>query len=290
MKIDNSQLQCFKTCPRKYYNRFILKLKKIAYDERDLHQDFGHCIHKALEMYYKTKDIEAVKQWFKNNFMGIESEKVKTPANGLKLLDEYYFYSFNNQSDISDSKLEVLDIEKVDSIKIDNIEYIVKIDLIVRANSGIYVLDHKTTKSIPYNYFYQFDPNSQVTGYCYYVKQKYGQCSGCIVNALSMGYREKAYKGEPAGFWLKPVRDIINRTNEQYEDFKVNLIQWVDRLKQAYDTNIWPKNEGACHSFKGCGFKELCISCDDEQIKNTLYEVYNPLEYLEEEKEVESGV
>jgi hypothetical protein len=51
-------------------------------------------------------------------------------------------------------------------------------------------------------------------------------------------------------------------------------------LQDCIDCNKFPKNESACHQFKGCGFKELCISCDDEEIKNTLYEVYDAKEYL----------
>jgi len=285
MKIDYSQLQTFITCPRKYQLRYIDKLKKIKYDERDLHQDFGHCIHKALEIYYKDNSIEKAKDWFTLNFNGLDTEKAKTPANGLLLLDRYYNYYQTPTNELSDTHLKTLEVEITDTYNIGNIEYTVKIDRIVESNAGIFVLDHKTTSSIPYNYFYQFDPNMQVSGYCLYAQQRYGQCSGMIIDAICLGHRERAYKGEPAGFWCNFVRDIVNRNKQQLQDFEQNVIDWSSRLQTSIDMNKFPKNENACHQFKGCGFRELCVNCNDEQIKEQLYQNYNPLEYLNNNKE-----
>ena len=166
------------------------------------------------------------------------------------------------------------------------IGYTVKIDLIVQSNAGIFIMDHKTTKTIPYNYFWQFTPNMQITGYCLYAKKKYGQCSGAIINAAQVGFRERAYKGNPAGFHCNFTREIINRDTDQYKDFQENIMMWSGRLNMALDHGIYPKNESACHQFKGCGFKELCSTCDDEEIKSTLYIEYDPYAYLKENDEV----
>jgi hypothetical protein len=284
MQIDNSQLQTYKDCPRHYYNKFILKLKKISYDERELDKDFGKCIHKALAILYEIKDLEKVKKWWIGNFHGLQNEKCKTPANGLQLLEWYRNYYSDTKNELSDTHLTTLGIEIKDEFELDkDITYIVKIDRIVNSQAGIWIMEHKTTTMIPNNYFYQFDPNSQVSGYCYYCKLKYEQCSGLIVNAMSMGHRERSYKGEPAGFHAKFVREIINRNNEQLTDWLINTRIWIRKLQKAIEDNIFPRNESACHQFRGCAFKELCISCDDEQIKNELYEIDpDPLKYLNE--------
>lgn len=280
MHIDYSQLQTFISCPRKYKLRMIDCLRKVKYDERDLDLSFGKAIHGALEIIYKKEGLDKAKEWFTANFHGIEGQKVKTPANGLMLLDRYHTYYQQANNDLSDVNLEVLEVEIVDEFKIQDIDYIVKVDTIVKSKAGIFVLEHKTTTKLPYNYFYQFDPNMQISGYCNYVLQKYGQCSGAIINAMVVGYRARAYKGEPAGFHCQFVREIVNRSKEQLKDFEVNVSGWVDKLEIAKSANMFPRNTQACHQFKGCGFKELCSNCDDEQIRTTLYETYDPKEYL----------
>lgn len=280
---DHTQIQTYKNCPSRYYKRFIKGLQKLQYDERDIDKDFGKCIHKALAILYTEKDLNKAKEYFKVNFQGLEGNKVKTPLNGLQLLDWYHNYYSTPRNELSDTNMETLGVEVKDIVRLsDDVEYMVKIDRIVKNNAGIWVMETKTTTKIPNNFFYQFDPNSQLSGYCLYVRNKYGQCSGAIVNAICVGYRERGYKGEPAGFWCKFVREIINRNVEQLNDFIENTLIWANKLKQAIETDCFPKNEDYCHNFRGCQYKELCITCNDEEIENTLYrKMENPLDYLD---------
>lgn len=285
MKIDYSQLQCFINCPRKYYYKYVEKLKKVSYDERELDKDFGKCIHKALEILYKTGSLIQAKEVFRGEYIGLESEKAKTPANGERLIEAYWKYWQTPTSALSDKNLETVGVELTDSFKLtEDIEYIVKIDLIVKNNAGYWCVDHKTSRSIAYNYFWQFDPNMQMSGYCKYVLEKYGQCSGAIINVMCVGFRQRAYKGQPAGFHCEFARDIINRNSAQLSDFTTNAERWATTLRFALDTGFsaFRRNEGACHQFKGCSYRELCNSCNDSEIKATLYEEHNPLAYLEE--------
>ena len=48
--MDYSQISCYSACPRKYRNKYILRLEKLAYEEQDVPKEFGKCIHKALEI------------------------------------------------------------------------------------------------------------------------------------------------------------------------------------------------------------------------------------------------
>lgn len=283
MKIDYTQLQTFITCPRKYYNRYVLQLKKARYDERDIDKDFGSAVHAALEVLYKEHDLVKAKQCFREGFTGLETEKCKTPANGEILIEAYWNYWNKPVSDLSDTNLETVGVEVLDTVEIGQVQYLVKVDRIVKNNIGHWFMDHKTTTKLGNNYFYQFDPNMQFSGYAKYVTAKYGQCAGGIVDAIVVGHREKPYKGEPAGFHFKFVRDIVNRNKEQLADFEQNVIAWCGALGEALETNVWPKNEGSCHGFKGCAYKELCTSCDDQEIRETLYEKVDAYGYLKQE-------
>ncbi len=59
------------------------------------------------------------------------------------------------------------------------------------------------------------------------------------------------------------------------------MIIWCSKLEQALHDGFFPKNESYCHGYRGCQYRELCSTCDDEVVKETLYEKHNPFEYLE---------
>ena len=277
MKIDNSQLNLFINCPRAYRNRHILKLRKAVDDEREMYLNWGGAIHKALEAYYKIKGREEALKIFNETYPPLEGDKVRTPNNGITLLNNYFNYYEGNTNELGDKNLTTLEVEIKDTFMIGDVEWLVKIDRVVKCNAGIFCQDHKSTTKSLYTFFNNFTPNMQVSGYVDYCIRKYGQCSGFMPNVLWYGQRERAYKGEPAGFHCQFQRDIVNRTKEQIDDFEKNVIYWANRLQIALDTNEWGKNESNCSR---CAFREMCSSCDDQNVVETIYEKYNPLEYL----------
>jgi len=284
MEIDYTQLQTYITCPMKYYLKFVLGLKKRVLDERDIDLRFGQAVHKCLELHYKNPGAGLLPTKPFNDFVDLEGEKHKTKANGIELIRQY---GEHYQKDLLE--MEILGVELNDSILIGDLRYLVKIDTVVRLRDNIYILEHKTCKKMAYNYFNQFSPNMQVSGYSLYVKEKFGQCSGCIVNVLQSGWRERAYRGEPAGFYAKFQREIVNRTKEQLEDFKENIGLWKWKLQTARQTSRWGKNEGACHQYRGCLYSEICMTSQgielDEEIVDNFYKNVNPREYLENSTE-----
>jgi len=283
MQIDYTQLQTFITCPMKYNLKFIEGLKKRDMDERHVDIEFGQRVHKGLELLYMKEPMKKVLSVF-DTFVDLppEVEKNKTKENGVKLLEGYI-----EHYKTIDKEIEIIDVEVSDTIEIaPNLLWQVKLDTVVKMRDNIYVLEHKTTKRLDYRYFLRYSPNMQVSGYTYYALKKYKQCSGCMLNVLQSGYRSRAYKGEPAGFNSKYQREIINRTVEQLEDFRLNAVLWSDRLNKEL-VHGWSvgKNEDACHQFRGCSFKEICMTSRgdvlDNEIVETLYERINPLEYLQ---------
>ena len=286
MKIDYSQLQTFIECPRRYYNRYKLSLKKIIEDEREVDMNFGSAMHKALEAYYKGSATAEVLRVFNENFSPLAGDQVRTPRHAEALLSAYIKYYSGLTNELGDTYLTTLSsvegkplVEVKDTFNIGNIEYIVKIDRIVKSNAGNWVQDHKCTTKSLYTFSNKFTPNMQVSGYVDYVTKKYGQCSGFIPNVLWFGFRTRAYKGEPAGFHYQFQRDIINRTKEQIADFEQNVIYWCAKLEQVEKDNYWGKNENQCVR---CSYRELCISCDDETVKEALYKEYDAYAYLNE--------
>lgn len=284
---DNSKLQTFKDCPEKYRLRNLIGLKKRD-EGRDEHdKNFGKAIHTGLELHYKGKSMDEIKQAFSKDYMVQlnEEDKAKTQENGLILLEAYI-----KHYEQEDKAWTIKAVEVADTFEIaPGISFMVKIDLVVEQQGCIYFVDHKTTgKAFNWTYWGQFEPNSQITAYTAYCQAKYGECSGGIINGLQLGYRKNKYMGEPAGFHYSFQRQLFNRNREQIEAWKHDAMGWIhniDSHTKAYQeglVKVLPKNEGQC---RFCSFKEVCISCADEQIIEQLYEVTNPNEYLEQAKE-----
>lgn len=293
MIYDNSKLQTFKNCPESYRLKNLLGLRKREEGQEEHDKNFGKAIHTGLELHYKGKSIEDIKEAFSKDYLVQlnEEDKAKTQENGLVLLDAYIKHYAEE-----DKKWTIKAVEVADTFEIaPGVSFMVKIDLVVEQQGCIYFVDHKTTgKAFNWTYWGQFEPNSQLTAYTAYCQAKYGECSGGIINGLQLGYRKNKYMGEPAGFHYSFQRQLFNRNKQQVEAWKWDAQEWIKRIgefEKIYHWNpntslqyVWPKNEGQC---RFCSFKEICISCADEQIIEQLYEVTNPNEYLEQKESVE---
>ena len=286
VKIDHSRLNCYQQCPFKYYLTNELGLIKRTIDESNVDREFGKYVHSSLARIYRGKIDEALKVWdsYKEAELSEEVECTKTKENGIKLIEAYIKDNLAKDK----QQLKILDVEKLYETPItDEVIWQSKVDTAIEQNENIYSLEHKTTGKMAYNYFYQFSPNQQITGQVFSLQYHLKQCSGVIVNAMEVGFRKRAYKGEEAGFHCKFAREIINRNKEQIEDFKSNVLLWTKRLIKSKEANEWGKVESACHSFRGCSMKEICLTSVglklDEEIVEVLYRKQaNPLAYLEE--------
>jgi len=284
MIYDNSKLQQFKNCPESYRLKYVKCLKKVEEGDESHDKNFGSAVHAGLEAYYKGEGIDKAKASFSNKcpIQLEQTDLAKTQENGLVLLDAYVKHYAEE-----DKKWTVKSVEVVDTFKLtDTIEFQVKIDLVVEQQGCIYFVDHKTTgKAFNWTYWGQFDPNSQITAYTAYCKAKFGECSGGIINGIQFGHRQRAYKGEPAGFHFEFQRQLFNRNQGQIEAWKQDTLWWIKALSGMCEaTNhigAWKKNEGQC---RFCSYKPICISCADESVIEQLYERVNPNEYLEEKE------
>lgn len=282
MTYDNSQLQTFKDCPERYRLKHIEQWQKRqeGVDEHD--KNFGKAIHGALESYYKGRDVEASKAVFRELYPVQLSDEdlAKTQENGCTLIEAYAKHYAEEDKRWTIKAVEVADTFEL----VKGVPFTVKIDLVVEQQGCIYFVDHKTTgKAFNYQYWAQFEPNAQITAYTAYCQAKFGECSGGIINGLQLGHRQRAYKGEPAGFHYSFQRQLFNRNRQQVEAWKRDTSRWIHEIefnKNTQDVSgVWRKNEGQC---RFCSFKEICISVNDDQIKEQLYEKHDSQAYLNE--------
>lgn len=297
---DNSQLQAFKDCPERYRLKYVEGLRKRESGIEDHHREFGSAIHKALEAHYKGSAQAEVIQSFKDAYpFQIDADDMAKTSESGELLLAAYVQRYAEE----DKQDETLAVEVVDTFPLEPHKdgcpsresrddkacdcgvplFTVKIDRILRKQGNVYWQDHKTTgKSFSWTYWKQFEPNPQATAYTAYCIYKFGECSGGIINALRFGHRQRAYKGEPAGFYQEFQRQVINRNPQQVAAWVEDTLRWIRDVttdKCAPLGVSWKKNEGQC---MWCSFAEVCISVNDAQVIEQLYEKGDPNDYLKD--------
>lgn len=285
---DNSQLQEFKNCQYRYWLHYGLGYAKRQEGEGEHDRNFGTAIHGGLETYYKGGDRQKVL----DNFASLYPDQLKaddlakTQENGKKLLQAYI-----DHYSAEDKRFKILGVEEGGTFEIaEGVSYRVKIDLVVEnlEQGGIYVMDHKTTgKSFDYRYWSQFEPNSQLTGYVAWAKNRFGACSGAYVNGIRLGHRQRSYKGEPAGFYYEFQRQLFNRNEQQIENWKRDTVNWINQLEKVKDQGTPGKNMGACAY---CSYRPICLAewnPNDEADRECIeiqYKKVDPYAYLRNSK------
>lgn len=258
MRYSNSSIQTFKTCPTKYFFKYPCRLRKIEDEASEHHLVFGRAGHEALRLIYLGTSLEEAKKKFVEIYPRQldENDKAKTQANGLIMLENYV-----KRWSEEDKKWRVVSVEDKDSFGYGNEDsFVVVLDLVLENKEfgGIYGMDHKIVGGqkayINEAFWYQFEPNSQVTKYYSYIKKKYGDCSGFYINAIGMGHRERAYKGEPAGAWQRFSRMMFNRNEANLSIEERDTEVWIKRIEMAAKDGYGMNTE----SCRFCEFRDVC--------------------------------
>lgn len=280
---DNSQIQCFKDCQYRYWLKYHLGYKKRQEGEESHDANFGSAIHTGLETYYRGGEWDSVRDSFVKSYPDqlAPDDFAKTQANGITILKAYIEH-YKEQ----DKRFKILACEETDTFEITpGIRYKVKIDLIVEnlEQGGIYVMDHKTTgKSLDYRYWGQFEPNSQLTGYVAYAKNRFGSCSGAYINAIRLGYRQRKYLDAPAGFYYEFQRQLFNRNQVQLDNWRLDVLRWIGQMDRAKGFG-YGKNMSQCTY---CTYNPICkaewnpVDEADRDCINIQYETVDPFAYL----------
>lgn len=269
--MSHSRVSCFNGCPYQYKLKYIDGLEKIEKTEFQNDSVWGSAIHKALEKHYKGGSEEEVIEEFKSYYpedLSLKDE-AKTVEGGVQCLKAYRTF-YKEQ----DKDWEVLETEIKDTVLNDGDSHNLVIDLVARhkPSQTIYAWDHKTTTAdkMKYSFWKRYELDSQVTMYTEYLIQRFGSCAGFWVNGIAVGHRKRMYKGEPAGHYQKFERNLFSRSPKQIEAWKESDKQWRSLMDYAMASGSYPKAlNGLCNY---CEFQDLCVSADDEQILELLYQ------------------
>jgi len=199
ISLSHSSFTAYKTCPRLFYNKYILNLYP-----KTLNTDiiFGSTVHKMLEVYYNThsakESIEAgTIEWnsyFDNadkNNITITGKKFKTPTTAIEL---FLYYLSDVTKETKDNFTTIKSEFKLEVDLTNEISLLAIIDGIWSIQGINYIIEHKTTSWIaskllesqkhsyqPYTYLLALDIDKANTW----------DVDNVLVNVLSYSAREK---------------------------------------------------------------------------------------------------
>ena len=270
MSLSYSAISTFQACPERYRLQYVEKLEKREEGQEELARNWGSAIHAALARLYKGEGMSAAREAFCAECPSeiSQEESVRTRENGLLLLEQYaHRYQ-------GDPGWKVLEVEVKERFELNGVEFTVQLDLVAESlqGAGIFLWDHKTTeRAFSPTYWSKFEMDEQISAYSYWIKRKYGECGGGLINGIQVGHRKRMYKGEPAGFYSKFERQIFSRSPQQLKQWEQNVGVWAGKIEQAGQTGVYGLVPGALCSY--CSFRELCMSGGDQQVKDVLYRV-----------------
>lgn len=129
-----------------------------------------------------------------------------------------------------------------------------RIDLIIKREGNIFLMDHKTTSMMGPQYFKEFDLSSQVYGYVWAASKLLNtRISGFLVNALA--FRKPTPKGKPYEFQRYPVSVDTSLVSEWVDDCLHIVSDFIEQARRGY----MPKHTKWCVGKYGpCPYIPIC--------------------------------
>lgn len=258
---------------------------------------FGRSIHKALEVFYRGSPEERVLPKFsdlelmayghkppenKHNLIynavsaflaeaaplaSLPETDKRSNQNGVWILHEY-FKTFINDPYVAYVDSAGPFIERTFSYRFIETDTLIidifgTIDFAFRnIHTGeVIVGDHKTASFLNFgdsSYFDRDKPNHQYTMYMLGANRVFGlETESFMVNVIEVKAKPKTAKAKGVSF----PRQITKRTREDYLELAEVIEKAVIDYLKGRRTGVWPLGPvGACQSYGGCTYKQICAS------------------------------
>lgn len=148
-----------------------------------------------------------------------------------------------------------------------------RIDQVIEWNGKLWIRDFKTTTMMGRTYAFQFDPDHQISGYVWAVRELSGRdVEGALIETV---YNTKTKGPEFHDFLVTRSRNAIE---EWQQDMRTELID----MKRNMDASRFPKRTVACDDYGGCQWREVCLK-DSWYTRERLLEastVHEPWDFM----------
>ncbi len=239
-----SALNTFRNCPRKYKNRYLDNLRP---RERPDALSFGSVIHTAIELWYRSSDVESrlrdvlayIDDAFENRV--VDSNQMVQWHLATAMIRGYAKRYATEEFDIVEVEKEFVgEIRNPDTGRQSQTFRIAgKVDGIVRCHDGLYLLEHKTASTVDASYLDKLWTDTQIALYCYYLRELGYPIVGVIYNVL-LKSRLKQGKGETQEEYEVRHAELAAKNKsgkstakrqmpETDDEFQSRLTEWYSR-------------------------------------------------------------
>jgi len=290
--IDNSQISTYERCPREWYLRYHLGLKKPTYKGL-VAQEFGKAFHRAIELFFKSHSVEecieiAVSEFqetlndlsVKNPTEEFLQELYEDPRADVDLLSRTigYFLTEGVGKQIKDMTLKAHP-EVLLSVYDPRTQFhlIGRIDLIIETfGESKLMVDIKTTRySIQQNWTVKAQTDTQLG----------------FINAVSYAVLRVDRRKLKSGVWSPKITlesdffpVAITRTEIQKALFRFRMVASEINSKDLDDPMNFPCRFTSCQRFNSaCQFHPLCQITWNSRDKQEIQETAQRLELIIEQ-------
>lgn len=286
--LDSSMRGTFSSCPRKFYNAYILGLspKRLS-----IHLHFGACFAAGLEEFRRSfyggeRDatqslylgfLRIIREW---GDYPLDDEEPKTFYRCLAALD-YYLSVHLPGTDIVQPFIKDDGTPAVEfsfTLPLDHkhpetgepLIYAGRFDMLgVYDNTSLVIVDEKTTKQLGPSWSSSWDLRAQFMGYAY-AAHSFGYP---VIGALVRGIAFRTTGFDHADALVLTYDWSLDRWWNQ-------LNRDISRMLQSWEEGYWDYDlDSACSSYGGCSFAKLCRVKDETPWIQEEYTVrrWNPL-------------
>lgn len=314
---DNTRISSFRVCPRMYYYRHV---KHWVPERISTALVFGGAWHEGMDVIWKglkeDPNIDAetlarkafqafLADWIESGLpspdeMTVEVEEYIGYRHPMNAYEMFINYIDERRKFMAQPGFELLEVEIPFAVPLipddETLFYVGRLDKVFTLSTGIYVGEHKTTseykKGGPFkdSFIDSFSPNSQVDGYLFAGKSKYGKAfQGVWVDAALV------HKTIHDAFKLIP----IERLDSQLDSWLWETLYHVKQIEankaqiETLDANddylaAFPKNTSSCSMYGGCAYRDICKMLSNPLGHDTpngfKVEPWSPFKELELEK------
>lgn len=273
MKIDNYALTMFQSCPAKFDLRI---LQHWTSRRKSAPLGFGGAFHAGLAAWYRTNSrVEMLKALNGSWPDGMPVDDYRTLQKAVDTLQAYVKHYPAETFQVVPGMVEVSFTLPTDMYlscfdcgaklgawngkdtlcghcgrPLELIEYGGIFDLLVEFSGSVYVVDHKTTSQLGANFFDQFRPNNQITGYTWASRLLSGmRVGGALINAIGV------YKASPPKF----DRQITTRTDYEIVEWLESLRRTCEQIQECKRQGIWHMQTVNCTMYGKCEYHQVHV-------------------------------
>lgn len=255
--IDNSTFTLYQLCPRRCFYRNIMNLRPRG---RMWGADFGSGLHEALNYWHTHLDepegdriIHSLEAFNASYDEPVDDEDFRTLGHASTIMENYASRYPN------DSSLFTLyhQPEEGFAVSIGPYTLVGRIDMMIRFNdSGVWLLDHKTTSVMGKGFWEEFRLSTQLDAYILAASTIINEpVLGVYINGIGTA---KSHVKQPEKYLL---RKQYQRPKWRLQEFITDFIQTMDEVTSlpTNDYRKWKQKKCNCVGKYGpCPFLDLC--------------------------------